>query len=112
MKDITITNLDTNKSQHSFIDGSTRSVVIVDKIAIGRGIYLPGWRWSLHAGAQTGKSSSSHTGYIVSGQMMVRSQSGEEVSVTVGEIFDVGTGHDAWVVGSEPCVAMDFGILS
>jgi hypothetical protein len=30
------------------------------------------------------------------------------VTVGPGEAFEVGPGHDAWVVGDEPCVALDF----
>jgi mannose-6-phosphate isomerase-like protein (cupin superfamily) len=40
--------------------------------------------------------------------MVVRGADGREVTVGPGEAFEVGPGHDAWVVGDEPCVALDF----
>ncbi len=75
---------------------------------IGIGTYNPGWRWSLHAGAMTGKPSERHIGYIISGEMMVRDSDGNENLVHAGEAFEVAENHDAWVVGDTPCVALDF----
>lgn len=42
------------------------------------GTYQPGWSWSLHVGAITGKPSERHTGFIISGEMMVRGSYGNE----------------------------------
>jgi len=95
----------------TFVDGSTRTAVILDSAAIGRGEYLPGWRWSLHVGKQTGKDSAAHIGYVLSGQMAVRSHDGKDITVGPGEAFEIGPGHDAWVVGNKPCVALDFEVL-
>lgn len=92
----------------TFLDGSRRSVVRLATCAVGRGEYLPGWRWSLHAGPQTGEPSARHVGYVVSGRMRVRDASGEERHVGPGQAFETGPGHDAWVVGDAPCVALDF----
>ena len=61
-----------------FIDGSTRSYAILRTAAIGFGTYQPGWRWSLHAGPQTGKNSENHIGYVISGRMMVKDISGND----------------------------------
>lgn len=96
----------------TFLDGSTQTAVILDSVAIGRGEYLPGWRWSVHVGRQTGKGSSAHIGYVLSGQMAIRSPDGKEFTVSPGEAFAVGPGHDAWVVGNERCVALDFETLN
>ena len=96
------------EKSRTFLDGSTRSVVILETVAIGRGEYRPGWQWSAHAGAQTGKPSAAHIGYVVSGRMTIRTAGGGEVTVGPGEAFEVGPGHDAWVAGDEPCVALDF----
>ena len=77
-------------------------------MVIGRGVYQPGWRWSEHAGPQTGKPSASHIGYIQSGTLVVRGADGVEVTLAAGQAFEVSANHDAWVVGDEPCVALDF----
>ena len=91
-----------------FKDGSVRSSILLRSSAIGLGTFNPGWKWSLHAGAQTGKTSENHIGYIISGSMMIKDAAGIEIEVEPGEAFEVGPGHDAWVIGEEPCVALDF----
>jgi uncharacterized cupin superfamily protein len=91
-----------------FLDGSSRSEAMLRTARIGFGVYREGWKWSLHAGPQTGKSSESHIGYILSGRMIIRDAAGIAREVGPGQAFEVGPGHDAWVVGSEPCTALDF----
>jgi len=100
--------LDTGDRSWTFLDGSRRTVVILESVAIGRGEFLPGWRWSLHVGQQTGKSSMAHIGYVLSGRMAVRGADGKEITVGAGAAFEVGPGHDAWVVGDEPYVSLHF----
>lgn len=100
--------INNNENLRTFLDGSMRSVIILESIAIGRGEYLPGWRWSLHASPQTGKSSEAHIGCVLSGKMAVRTASGKEIVIGPGEVFEVQPGHDAWVVGDKPCIALDF----
>jgi len=34
---------------------------------------------------------------------------GSEVEIGPGDVFALPPGHDAWVVGDEACVAVDFG---
>jgi quercetin dioxygenase-like cupin family protein len=91
-----------------FLDGSERVVVEVGGALVGRGVYRPGWRWSEHVGPLVGRGAAAHTGYVLSGRMAVRSAGGTEIEVGAGDAFWVGPGHDAWVVGDEPCVALDF----
>jgi len=91
-----------------FIDGSIRSFASLRTAAIGFGTYQSGWKWSLHAGPQTGKDSENHIGYVISGQMMVKDPSGNEAVVNPGEAFEIVAGSDAWVIGKENCIALDF----
>lgn len=98
--------------QWTFLDGSRRSVVTLRSAFVGCGHYAPGWKWSEHVGPQTGKMSQSHIGYVLSGRLCVRSKDGVETLVGPGEAFEVSSNHDAWVVGDEPCIALDFGCLS
>lgn len=100
--------LDQADKSWTFLDGSTRTAVILESVAIGSGKYLPGWQWSKHVGAQTGKTSQSHIGYVISGSFLIKGPDGEEVTVGPGEAFEIGPGHDAWVLGDQPCVALDF----
>jgi len=105
-------NLNDNpKLSWTFLDGSKRTAVILDSVAIGKGEYLPGWKWSKHAGAMTGKKSESHIGYIISGEMIIKGADGKETKVGPGEAFEVQPNHDAWIVGNKSCIALDFNYL-
>lgn len=106
--EIIVGNLYSSDNYREFLDGSSRVYECLNSAAIGLGTYMPGWKWSLHAGAQTGKPSEKHIGYIISGQFIIQSPSGEETLVGPGDAFEIGSNHDAWVVGDEPCVALDF----
>jgi hypothetical protein len=106
--DVVIGNPADAGNVRKFLDGSTRFYTVLRSAAIGFGTYRPGWRWSLHAGPQTGKESMRHIGYIISGRMMVRDSSGKVVEVESGYAFEVGPGGDAWVIGDSPCIALDF----
>ena len=94
-----------------FIDGSRRRAASLRSAYVGIGHYHVGWRWSVHVGAADGAGSAAHIGYVLSGRLCVRSAQGREAIVGPGEAFEVHAGHDAWVVGEEPCVALDFGVL-
>jgi Cupin domain len=76
----------------------------------GAGEYQPGWRWSLHVKPIAGTASceAAHTGYVLSGRMRVRADDGTEGEAGPGDAFVIKPGHDAWIVGDEPCVFLDF----
>ncbi len=101
-------SLDEPDRSQAFPDGSRRSRIDLPAVSIGRGVYQPGWRWSAHARPLSGADSAAHVGYVVSGRMVVRGADGMEVEIGPGEAFEVPAGHDAWIVGDEPCVALDF----
>jgi quercetin dioxygenase-like cupin family protein len=101
-------SLDSPDAAWAFSDESERVAVQFRQAAIGRGVYRPGWRWSQHAQPLSGNESEEHIGYVISGRMAVRAKDGTEVEVGPGEAFIAAPGADAWVVGDEPCVALDF----
>jgi hypothetical protein len=101
-------NPSTEPNTRVFIDGSTRSFSALRTAAIGFGKYQPGWRWSLHARPQTGTNSENHIGYVISGRMMVKDPSGNKAEIESGCAFEIAPGSDAWVIGDEPCIALDF----
>jgi hypothetical protein len=39
--------------------------------------------------------------------MMIKDVSGDETVVGPKEAFEVGPNSDAWVLGDEPCIALD-----
>ena len=75
-----------------------------------RGIFEPGWKWSVDVAPIVGTTScqAPHLGYVISGRMKIRAEDGAEAELSPGDFFDIKPGHDAWVVGSEACVLLDF----
>jgi hypothetical protein len=72
-------SLDSPDATWTFLDESARGVVNLGRVAVGRGNYRPGWRWSLHVQPLSGKESAEHIGYVISGRMRVRAKDGTEV---------------------------------
>jgi hypothetical protein len=70
----------------------------------------PGFRWSECIKPMVGGDSceSPHLGYVVSGTLHVASDDGAEVDLGPGEAYWIEPGHDAWVLGDEPLVAVEF----
>ena len=58
--------------------------------------------------AGTDSCMAEHTGYCVSGRMLVRMDDGEEFEFAPGDYAHIPPGHDAWVLGDEPCVVVDW----
>ena len=85
-------------------------IVKVRGVAVGRATFEPGWRWSTCGKPIAGTPSceAPHYGYQVSGTMVVRMDDGTEITSKAGEIVSIPPGHDAWVVGNEPFVFVDF----
>jgi mannose-6-phosphate isomerase-like protein (cupin superfamily) len=108
MSDVIAKSLDAPEQSQVFLDESSRGQVSLASVTIGHGVYRPGWRWSVHARPLAGHASAPHVGYVVSGRMVVLGADGVEVEVGPGDAFEAAPGHDAWVVGDEPCVALDF----
>ncbi|MFE0650400.1 cupin domain-containing protein [Streptomyces sp. NPDC059534] len=104
-------SFDSADETRRFEGGKGRMDLITsDGDAVGRAVFEPGWQWSKHVGPIAGTDSCqvSHVGYIVSGRMKVVMDDGESVEFGAGDFMRVPPGHDAWVLGDEPCVALDW----
>ena len=77
---------------------------------IGRAILQPGWRWStcVQPIAKTPSCEAAHLQYHVAGILMVKMDDGTEVQCNPGDVSFLPPGHDAWVVGNEVAVIVDF----
>ena len=77
---------------------------------VGRLILQPGWRWSKDVKPIAGTEwcEAPHFQYHVSGRLRVKMRDGEEFEVGPGEVSYLPSGHDAWVVGNEPAVIVDW----
>lgn len=85
-------------------------VVALDDRVIGRMTYEPGWRWSVDVKPIAGTQACQfhHVGVTMSGRLRVEMQDGVEMEIGPGEVFEIPPGHDAWVVGDEPWISVDF----
>jgi hypothetical protein len=85
-------------------------LVYIDDTTVGRAILEPGWRWSesVQPIAKTHSCESPHFQYHVSGILRVRMDDGSEFDCHPGDVSLLGSGHDAWVIGDEPVVVVDF----
>ena len=106
-------SFDSPEETRPFRDKGQMEVVHLNGDAVGRGTFEPGWRWSEHIKPIAGTESCHvrHVGDVESGRMKVVMDDGEEVELGPGEVFDIPPDHDAWTVGDEPCVLIDFGGL-
>jgi quercetin dioxygenase-like cupin family protein len=77
---------------------------------VGLGEFEPGWRWSSHVKPLAGTPSCqcTHTGYVLEGRMVVKMEDGSETEYGPGDFFHMPAGHDAWIVGDQRCVLLDF----
>ena len=77
---------------------------------VGRLVFEPGWRWSDHVKpiAKTASCEAPHFQYHVSGRLAIRMDDGTEIIAGPGDITSLPGGHDAWVVGNEPVVVIDW----
>jgi hypothetical protein len=77
---------------------------------VGRLVFQPGWRWSsdVRPIAGTASCEAPHFQYHVSGQLAIRMDDGAEFIAGPGDVTALPSGHDAWVVGDEPVVTIDW----
>jgi len=77
---------------------------------VGRLTLEPGWRWSKHVKpiAKTDWCEAPHFQYHLSGRIHIAMSDGTEFEATPGGVTALPSGHDAWVVGNEPVVLIDW----
>ena len=85
-------------------------LVTMGGATLGRAVFEPGWRWStsLKSIAKTASCEAPHFQYQISGTIRVRMDDGTEFDCKAGDVTSLPSGHDAWVVGNEPAVVVDF----
>ena len=91
-------------------DRGKLELVKVGGAIVGRAILQPGWKWSesVKPIVKTESCEAPHFQYHVSGTLRVRTDDGTERDLKAGDVSSLGAGHDAWVVGNEPVVVVDF----
>jgi hypothetical protein len=77
---------------------------------VGRLVFQPGWRWSndVKPIAMTDSCEAPHFQYHVSGRLAILMDDGTQFVAEPGDITCLPSGHDAWVVGDDPVVVVDW----
>ena len=104
-------SLDEPEDTRPFEDGKGKlDLVDLQNGGVGRAVFEPGWQWSRHVKplVKTDSCEAAHTGYVVSGRLKVVMNDGQEDEFGPGDYMVVPPGHDAWVVGDEACVMLDW----
>lgn len=80
------------------------------EITIGRATFEPGWKWSesVKPIAKTHSCEAPHFQYHITGTLRIKMDDGSEFDCKPGDVSLLPSGHDAWVVGNEPVVLVDF----
>jgi hypothetical protein len=85
-------------------------LIKIGSAMVGRAVFEPGWRWSTSVQplVKTKSCEAPHFQYHVSGVLKIRMDDGTEFEARPGDVSFLSAGHDAWVVGDEPAVVVDF----
>ena len=85
-------------------------LVQIGGMTVGRAEYEPGWRWSEHVGAAQGTTwcEVAHLGLVLSGRNRIEMEDGRIIDLQAGDLFEIGPGHDSWVLGDERYVSIHF----
>ncbi|MFI5171498.1 MAG: cupin domain-containing protein [Chitinophagales bacterium] len=102
-------NFDTPDEVREFPKGRLE-LINVGGAMVGRAIFEPGWRWSesVQPIAKTHSCEAPHFQYHVSGILRVKMDDGTEFDCMPGDISLLPSGHDAWTIGNEAAVVVDF----
>jgi mannose-6-phosphate isomerase-like protein (cupin superfamily) len=92
--------------EHLTKGGVEIDVVTIGDLKVKRATYPVGWRFSTHMG--TPLCFDTHVGYTVSGTIVAELENGERIQAGPGSVIVIPAGHDAYVVGDEPCVIVQF----
>lgn len=109
MKKVEVKNFGKPDDVREFPKGKVE-LVNVGGGTVGRAALQPGWRWStsLQPIAKTKSCEAPHFQYHISGVLRIRMDDGTEFDCKPGDVSMLPPGHDAWVVGNDPVVVVDF----
>jgi quercetin dioxygenase-like cupin family protein len=91
-------------------DNGHADILKVAGAEIGRMVFQPGWRWSQNVKpiAGTDLCEAPHFQYHIAGTLRIQMADGSEFDARPGDITSLPSGHDAWVIGDEDVVVVDW----
>jgi len=109
MAQIEAKSLNTPDEVRTFDKGKLE-VINIDGRTVGRATLQPGWKWSTSVKplVNTKSCEAPHFQYHVSGTLRIKTDDGTVRDCKAGDVSKLESGHDAWVVGDEPAVVVDF----
>ncbi len=89
---------------------TTVEIVEVGSTKVARLTAQPGWVWSecIAPVAGTDSCQAHHLGVVLTGKVLVQHEDGSEATLSPGDVYECMPGHQAQVVGDEPCVMIEF----
>jgi hypothetical protein len=92
------------------IGGVRLDIVRVGAARVKRTIYPAGFRWSTHMKALVGTDlcMHAHVGFLARGQIHISYPDGCTLEFAAPQVVSIDPGHDAWVMGDEPAVLIEF----
>jgi hypothetical protein len=108
-KKMEVKSLDAPEEVRTFDKGKLE-LIKIGGATVGRAVFEPGWKWSesVKPLVKTEWCKAPHFQYHVSGVLKVLMEDGTEKELKAGDVSLLPSGHDAWVVGNEPAVVVDF----
>lgn len=103
-------HFDRSEDRRPFVAKGYVDILVLGEGTVGRATCEPGWRWSDHVRPIAGTDSCrmNHVGFVLSGRLGWAMDDGTELETSEGDAFSIPSGHDAWVIGAETCIFLDF----
>lgn len=103
-------NLDSSPDETRTFEKGKIELANLGDVTIGRAVLEPGWSWEkcVKPIVKTDSCQAPHTQYIISGRIKVVMDDGAEEEFGPGDAAVIPPGHNAWVVGDESVVGIDF----
>ena len=94
--------------------GVVDQVVELGDVTVTRQVLEPGWRWSTHVRPHVGTEwcQARHVGIVLSGRFAFRLEDGTTVELGPDDVYEIPPGHDGYVIGHEPMVALEWAGIS
>jgi hypothetical protein len=97
-------------ADHREIGGAEVDTVRAANGRVKRAVYPPGFRWSTHMAqnVETDLCMHAHVGFLARGHIGGEYADGCQFDYVAPQVVTIEPGHDAWVVGDEPAVLIQF----
>jgi class 3 adenylate cyclase len=91
-------------------DRASLELVELGDLTVMRAVMRPGWRWSSHMRPVVGGDlcPARHVGVVLGGRIGFTFEDGTTLELKADDVFDVPPGHDAYTLGEEDCVLLQW----